>query len=75
LNLWNLRAGPVGRIPLQKFAKKKVIKFAKSFHSMPLKKGLQNIGKNIRELMQTGRSQAQSTAIALRVAGKKKRRL
>jgi hypothetical protein len=42
---------------------------------MPLKKGLQNIGKNISELMQTGRSRAQSTAIALRVAGKKKRRL
>lgn len=37
---------------------------------MPLKPGKQNISANIRELMQTGRTQAQSIAIALRVAGK-----
>jgi hypothetical protein len=41
---------------------------------MPLKKGLQNIGKNIQELMGTGRGRKQSVAIALRVAGKSKKR-
>ena len=40
---------------------------------MPLKKGVKNIGANIRELMATGRSQKQSVAIALRVAGKSKK--
>jgi hypothetical protein len=41
---------------------------------MPLKKGLQNIGWNIRELMGTGRNQKQATAIALRAAGKYRKR-
>jgi len=41
---------------------------------MPLKKGIQNIGINIDELMSTGRSRKQSIAIALRVAGKAQRR-
>jgi hypothetical protein len=40
---------------------------------MPLRKGKQNIGANIRELMQTGRSRVQSVAIALKVAGKRRR--
>lgn len=40
---------------------------------MPLKKGKGYLGANIRELMATGRSQKQSVAIALRVAGIKKR--
>lgn len=40
---------------------------------MPLKKGRKNIGANIRELMQTGRSKKQSVAIALRVAGVRKK--
>ena len=40
---------------------------------MPLKKGKKNIGYNIRELMSTGRSQKQSVAIAMRVAGKSKK--
>jgi len=41
----------------------------------PLKKGTKNIGVNIKELMSTGRSQKQSVAIALKVAGKSKRTL
>lgn len=36
---------------------------------MPLKPGRRNIGYNIRELMSTGISQKQSTAIALKKAG------
>ena len=40
---------------------------------MPLKKGKSHIGENIRELMSTGRSEKQSVAIALRVAGKAKK--
>ncbi len=42
---------------------------------MPLKRGKQNIGFNIRELMSTGRTYNQSRAIALKKAGviKKKR--
>jgi hypothetical protein len=37
---------------------------------MPLKKGKKNIGKNIKELESTGRSEAQSVAIALDTARK-----
>ena len=40
------------------------------YWTMPLKPGKQNISANIQELMQTGRTQAQAVAIALRVAGK-----
>jgi hypothetical protein len=40
---------------------------------MPLKKGKSHISENIRELMETGRSQKQSVAIALKVAKEKKR--
>ena len=40
---------------------------------MPLKKGQRYIGQNIKELMHHGKSQAQSVAIALKVAGKSKR--
>jgi len=41
---------------------------------MPLKKGRANIGANIRELMHTGRTQKQSVAIAMRVAGMRKKK-
>jgi hypothetical protein len=41
---------------------------------MPLLKGKKNIGANIRELMETGRTQKQSIAIALRVANVRKKR-
>jgi hypothetical protein len=41
---------------------------------MPLKKGKSHIGENIKELMSNGRSKEQSVAIALRVAGKSKRK-
>jgi hypothetical protein len=41
---------------------------------MPLKKGKRNIGVNIRELEETGRSYRQSLAIALKVANVKKKR-
>jgi hypothetical protein len=43
---------------------------------MPLLKGKKNVGRNIKELMSTGRSRRQSIAIALNVAGmsKKKKR-
>lgn len=41
---------------------------------MPLKKGKRNISANIRELMHTGRSQKQSVAIAMRVAGMMKKK-
>jgi len=37
---------------------------------MPLKKGVKFIGGNIHELMEHGRSHAQSVAIAMKVAGK-----
>jgi hypothetical protein len=40
---------------------------------MPLKPGKKNIGYNIRELMQTGRTRAQSIAIALKESAKKSR--
>jgi len=40
---------------------------------MPLKKEKANISANIRELMHTGRSQKQSIAIAMRVAGVRKK--
>jgi len=40
------------------------------YWAMPLKPGKQNISANIQELMQTGRTQAQAVAIALRVSGK-----
>ena len=36
---------------------------------MPLKRGKQNIGYNILELMSTGRSYKQARAIALKKAG------
>jgi len=41
---------------------------------MPLKKGRKNIGENIKELMQHGKTQKQAVAIALRVANVKKRK-
>lgn len=42
---------------------------------MPLKKGKKNIGKNIRELKKAGWSKPkQRLAIALRVAGKSRKR-
>lgn len=41
---------------------------------MPLKKGRKNIGANIAELIGTGRSQKQAVAIALRVAGVRKKK-
>jgi len=37
---------------------------------MPLKKGKKNIGKNIKEELKSGKSKAQSVAIALNVARK-----
>ena len=40
---------------------------------MPLKKGKKNIGKNIGELMRSGRSQRQSIAIAMSEAGLEKK--
>lgn len=40
---------------------------------MPLKPGKKNVGKNIKELMGTGRSKRQSIAIALNKARKSKR--
>ena len=40
---------------------------------MPLKKGEQNIGHNIEELMHHGKSRVQSIAIALKVAGKSRK--
>jgi hypothetical protein len=40
---------------------------------MPLKKGVKNIGANIKELMEHGKSQNQAIAISLRVAGVKKK--
>ena len=39
---------------------------------MPLFKGKKNIGKNIKTEMSHGKSQKQSVAIAMNVAGKKK---
>jgi hypothetical protein len=39
---------------------------------MPLKKGVKNIGKNIKTEMSMGKPQKQSIAIALSVAGKSK---
>jgi hypothetical protein len=43
---------------------------------MPLKKGKskKDVSYNIRELMHSGRKQAQAVAIALRVAGKSRKR-
>ena len=40
---------------------------------MPLKKGVKNIGENIKELMEHGKSQNQAIAISLKVAGVKKK--
>lgn len=40
---------------------------------MPLKKGVKNIGANIKELEAHGRSYPQAKAIALKVAGVKKK--
>jgi len=42
--------------------------------AMPLKKGAKNIGSNIKELESAGRKPAQAKAIALRVAGKAKKK-
>jgi hypothetical protein len=58
---------------LQKFLHKLNI-CKKQQSSMPLKKGPQNIGKNIQEIMSTGRSRAQAIAISLQVAGKSAKR-
>ena len=59
---------------LKKFSKLQktdiLIVFEIQYGPMPLKPGKQNISANIQELMQTGRTQAQAVAIALRVAGK-----
>lgn len=41
---------------------------------MPLAKGKDNIGKNIKELKGTGRKHDQAVAIAMRVAGMPKKR-
>lgn len=41
---------------------------------MPLKKGKKNVGKNIKTEMKHGKSRKQATAIALNVAGKKKKK-
>lgn len=41
---------------------------------MPLLKGKKNIGKNIRELEETGRPQKQAIAIALKEAGASKKK-
>jgi hypothetical protein len=43
---------------------------------MPLKKGRSKkaVGQNIRELVKSGRSQKQATAIAMRKAGKTRKR-
>jgi hypothetical protein len=40
---------------------------------MPLYKGEQNIGKNYQKLIGEGYSKKQATAIAIKVAGRKKR--
>jgi hypothetical protein len=40
---------------------------------MPLKKGVKNIGANIKELEAHGKPQKQAVAIALRVAGVRKK--
>jgi len=40
---------------------------------MPLPKGKKNISHNIRELMEHGKSQSQSIAIAMKVAGKSRK--
>jgi hypothetical protein len=45
----------------------------KQLKIMPLKKGIKNIGSNIKELELTGRSYNQSLAIALKVANVKKK--
>ena len=41
---------------------------------MPLSKSKKNIGKNIKELEKTGRSHKQAVAIALKKAGKEKKK-
>ena len=41
---------------------------------MPLLKGKDNVGKNIKELESTGRPKKQAIAIALRVAGEAKKK-
>lgn len=41
---------------------------------MPLLKGKKNIGYNIKELVRTGRSLKQAVAIALKKAGKGKKK-
>ena len=41
---------------------------------MPLKKGVKNIGKNIKELEKSGRPKRQAIAIALQKAGKSKKK-
>lgn len=40
---------------------------------MPLKKGKKNIGKNIAELIKSGRPKAQAIAISMDKAGKSKK--
>lgn len=41
---------------------------------MPLSKKKKDVGKNIKELMSTGRSKEQSIAIALSVTGQSKKK-
>ena len=41
--------------------------------TMPLKKGVKNIGKNIKTEMAHGKTRKQAIAIALNVAGKSKK--
>ena len=41
---------------------------------MPLPKGKNNVGKNVKELMKTGRPQKQAVAIALKTAGLSKKK-
>jgi hypothetical protein len=43
-------------------------------NNMPLLKGKKNVGKNISELLATGRPKKQAEAIALKTAGESKKK-